>query len=421
MENPPYHVAGGAFIAPARPGQQIANLQETRTKSTRRRKLWELSHKCHCPVIGTCFDVTELRSLLRKAMHFPHDATDFVLHTSAVGHCESRSPVAEVLQKQLEKRYPLTIRQFAVARHTAALTKLWREAVAAGTGIPAALWATLTHPACDGALEQEVYADIHMIQHQIGSGNRADMKALKHLRDDNAALRHQLANARHETESLRAERAAETQTLGQRIVELRADLAGRDARIAHLTGEYERLRDSLPALKERQTLVQRAATAEALYLTFARQIEEQREEIHRLKEQLSQARETVAQLTAPTASEDAVSDACDDASPQLSGKCVLCVGGRSGSVDAYRQLVEKSGGRFIHHDGGLEESLHRIDGALTAADLVICQAGCISHNAYWRVKEQCKRTGKRCLFVRNSGISSFGRVLDEAMAESQNG
>jgi hypothetical protein len=66
-----------------------------------------------------------------------------------------------------------------------------------------------------------------------------------------------------------------------------------------------------------------------------------------------------------------------------------------------------------YHDGGLEESLHRIDSALAAADIVICQAGCISHNAYWRVKELCKRTGKPCMFVKNSGVSSFGRVVSE--------
>ena len=102
-----------------------------------------------------------------------------------------------------------------------------------------------------------------------------------------------------------------------------------------------------------------------------------------------------------------------------SGKCVLCVGGRTGAIEAYRHLVEQSGGRFLHHDGGLEESLHRIDGVLAAADLVICQAGCISHNAYWRVKEQCKRTGKRCLFIRNPGISSFGRAVNEACSPEQ--
>ena len=107
-----------------------------------------------------------------------------------------------------------------------------------------------------------------------------------------------------------------------------------------------------------------------------------------------------------------------DAPPvALDGKCVLCVGGRSGAVGAYREAVERQGGRFLHHDGGLEESLHRIDSALAAADLVICQAGCISHNAYWRVKEQCKRTGKPCLFVKRSGVSSFGRVIADLCGE----
>lgn len=33
------------------------------------------------------------------------------------------------------------------------------------------------------------------------------------------------------------------------------------------------------------------------------------------------------------------------------------------------------------------------------ADLVVYQTGCISHNAYWRVKDFCKCTGKRCVFV----------------------
>ena len=80
--------------------------------------------------------------------------------------------------------------------------------------------------------------------------------------------------------------------------------------------------------------------------------------------------------------------------------------------DAYRQVIEQRGGRFLHHDGGLEESLHRIDAALAAADLVICQAGCISHNAYWRVKEQCKRTGKPCIYMKTMGVSGLSRLIE---------
>jgi len=43
-------------------------------------------------------------------------------------------------------------------------------------------------------------------------------------------------------------------------------------------------------------------------------------------------------------------------------------------------------------DKGLEASLQ-------AADLVICQTGCMSHGDYWRVHDHCKRTGKLCMLV----------------------
>jgi hypothetical protein len=45
--------------------------------------------------------------------------------------------------------------------------------------------------------------------------------------------------------------------------------------------------------------------------------------------------------------------------------------------------------------------------------LVICQTGCISHDAYWRVKDHCKRTGKPCVFVENPGTASLRRALAE--------
>ena len=54
-----------------------------------------------------------------------------------------------------------------------------------------------------------------------------------------------------------------------------------------------------------------------------------------------------------------------------------------------------------------------LDESLAAADLVICQTGCISHNAYWRVKDHCKRTGKPCVFVDNPGSASLKRALTE--------
>jgi hypothetical protein len=87
------------------------------------------------------------------------------------------------------------------------------------------------------------------------------------------------------------------------------------------------------------------------------------------------------------------------------------VGGRPASVPVYRYIVERTGGRFLHHDGGEEESPARLDATLAAADLVICQTGCISHNAYWRVKDHCKRTGKQCVFVESPSTAGLKRAL----------
>nr|WP_238707814.1 DUF2325 domain-containing protein [Comamonas testosteroni] len=55
-------------------------------------------------------------------------------------------------------------------------------------------------------------------------------------------------------------------------------------------------------------------------------------------------------------------------------------------------LVETADSQALAEQQLLEDSLH-------AADLVICQTGCISDGAYWRVKDHCKRTGKTCLLV----------------------
>ncbi len=95
----------------------------------------------------------------------------------------------------------------------------------------------------------------------------------------------------------------------------------------------------------------------------------------------------------------------------LADRSVLCVGGRPASVPLYRLVVERTGGRFLHHDGGEEESAARLDATLAAADLVICQTGCVSHGAYWRVKDHCKRTGKRCVFVETPSRVALERAL----------
>lgn len=76
-------------------------------------------------------------------------------------------------------------------------------------------------------------------------------------------------------------------------------------------------------------------------------------------------------------------------------RSVLCIGNDDYAAALARQLVESTGGRFMKHEGADDA----LEASLKAADLVICQTGCISHDAYWRVRDHCKRTGKQCVLV----------------------
>lgn len=51
-----------------------------------------------------------------------------------------------------------------------------------------------------------------------------------------------------------------------------------------------------------------------------------------------------------------------------------------------------------------------LEASLAAADLVICQAGCMSHGAYWRVQDHCKRTGKACVLVEQPDALRIVRI-----------
>ena len=104
-------------------------------------------------------------------------------------------------------------------------------------------------------------------------------------------------------------------------------------------------------------------------------------------------------------------DTAELAARALSGKRILCVGGRTNLVQHYRALVERHGGELLHHDGGLEESLDAVTRAMTTVDAVLCPIDRVSHAATLKVKRACKHLAKEFIVLRSSGLSSFARVI----------
>ncbi|MET0089840.1 MAG: DUF2325 domain-containing protein [Candidatus Thiodiazotropha sp.] len=371
-----------------------------------RRKLWELNGSYHCPVIGTCASVSELRKVARQAqLQSEKRLSDYEIHSSFVTLAGERCPASRQLHKLLDRKYASAIKSFSQARDDTSLRQLWREFRDKGQ-IAGALWALMTHPSTSDALTREAYEEIHMLSHQIGASNRVDIKQLHALSQEVHTLKQQLARNTQKSAQTLAEK-------NQRIMDLKEQLAaGHEARqrLFHL--------ESGETIQGYQKRIEDLERKLAESLARAQQTE-------RLQLRQQQGK------GAPDRDDDRVPNtinpgevactACDQAgacpaiiSPvDLSGCCVLCVGGRTGAADHYRRLVEQNNGSFLHHDGGLEDSRQQLSVLLERADAVLCPADHVSHDAALRVKRYCKHAGKRCLFLRTAGKRSFAEALSQ--------
>jgi hypothetical protein len=382
-------------------------------QASRRRRLWELGAACHCPLVGVGLPLGVLRKLVDKAVAAGRSggavlADDYEIHVGAVSECGSRNRLSEALQKELERRYATVLLRFRAARNSAQVAQLWQAAVAGGD-VAGAFWAGLTHPRCTPELEEQMCRDLHMVQHQAGACARADIGKFNAALAENAQLGRELDKARQRINALLADKAAEAGRHAMHMMQQRAQVIGRDSMIASLRAELEQLKASIPGLEARNRLAARLAQMEQRERALRDQIAELRLEVSNART----AAMAPAPLSAPAEARTVVEHVMKIA-PRLNRQAVLCVGGRSGNVATYRELIEREGAQFAHHDGGLEDNANRLEASLAAADLVICQTGCISHSAYWRVKDYCKRTGKRCVFIENPSISSLARGLNEA-------
>lgn len=379
---------------------------------SRRRRLWELSRHAHCPVVGVCLPIAAVRRLIDKVLGGKAVASDYELHCGVNTECQQRGAIAEALQKELDHRYAAALRATRPLKTTETLAAWWTGQTM-GRDVPGALWATLTHPRCDTMLEETVLADIHMLQHQNGAADRADLTKLNALLSENEVLARELGAAQQRCVQQAADHARKLDAQNAALVRTRAELVGRDTVIATLQEDLQALETAVPALRSRDELtrqvaqqIERIQDLERALLKARHELERER---HRASEALATLHATQVDLRATATLTPDVS--ATEAGPALIDRSVLCVGGRAASLSVYRRLVEGVGGRFLHHDGGEEDNAGRLATTLAAADLVICQTGCISHNAYWRVKDHCKRTGKRCVFVENPSSASLRRAL----------
>ncbi len=383
---------------------------EPPAQGSRRRRLWELDSHAHCPVLGVCMPIAALRKVVNKVLGGQAVADDYDLHCGAVADCKYRSPIAEAMQRELDRRYMQPLREAAKAKTTEALAAWWEEALR-GQDLAGPLWATLTHARCTPALAQRVEGAVHMLQHQVGMAVRMDVNRFDALLDENAVLARELAAVQQRSTRQTEEHTRRTEVLQSVVVQIRAQLIGRDTTVAALQDYLQTLEAASPGLKSRFELARESERLVERNHDLQRGLLHSQQETERLRRRVDELGAELQSRAGVLAEPDETSAAGVEGATRLDDQSVLCVGGRPSSVPIYRQLIEGTGGRFLHHDGGEEDSDAKLDAMVAAADLVICQTGCISHNAYWRVKDHCKRTGKRCVFVESPSSAGLKRAL----------
>lgn len=381
-------------------------------RPVRRRKLWELAGHAHCPVVGVCLSFQALRRLAARVAPETAGFDDYALHSSSVQASRSRNKLSEAIQEELEQRHAGKVRQYRKLRSRAELEAAWHAAMAEGDVAPG-LWAVLTHPACDPLLAESISQQMHMLQHQAGASLRLDIAHYHALQEENASLARTLAGAQQRCERTTQEKTAALEALQERFIRQRGELIARETELAGLKAMLAELEAKLADGGARRRLEQQLQYQEERNAHLCLENARLNRELERHEGRIIE----IVPVAETSADEADCAHACSDGS--LEGHRILCVGGRESAVQVYRKLVEEAGGEFLHHDGGVEDRFGRLDSALGAADLVICQTGCISHNAYWRVKDHCKRTGKRCAFVANPSGAGLARGLQRLLSPDE--
>lgn len=371
-----------------------------------RRKLWHLPHRFHCAVIGTCLEVDELRALAPEVgLGDLRELSDYEVHTRFVGMADEKAPLSQRLQGLLDRRYRGAVRRFRRLRDEDKLREQWRADMAEGR-IAGAFWALVSHPATTTGLAYEVYGEIHMLGHQVGAGIRSGLRRLSKLEKRTKELTGQLSQAE--------KRANEHLSGKQRALEERDSWHERAKAAEDRAAKAEAALDEWERGERTRTLQRRIQQLER----------EVRHHARRAQRAEQDPRFNSTEGVTPPADFDSVpAERCGKPScpADLNGRCILCVGGRRGLHDRYREVVEAAGGEFLHHDGGIEHSDQRLHQLLERADQVVCPVNCVSHQATRCIKNHCKRSGLPCLFLESASVTAFSRALPRLARQTPDG
>ena len=382
---------------------------ECLTRVNNRSRIWELSTAWHCTVVGTCLNLSDLRSFARilNVRTVPGYSVDYQLHGLFVKEAEHDNKPGKMLNKLLDKRHALSIRKARSMNTVYALRDFWTRALADGD-IPGPYWAILSHPSNSEELGEQMFADVHMLSHLVGASNRANISKLQEVQEHISDLDQKFGRQqRQHIKSL--------ESRDQIISKLRLEIKDIQVTSKVSPKPYECLHP-LPSPHSFSSLHKNIANlSEKLQAcsSVIQKADKRIKDLEALVDELSNENTGLEGAFLQNWQDDSQKGPID-----LNGKCLLYVGGQRHTVHRLRNLVHDWNGKFIHHDGGLESSINELASAVTRADTIVFPVDCVSHSAANKVKRLCNQTMKPFITLRTSGVGSFVSGLRDGLKSS---
>ena len=342
-------------------------------------------------------------------------ADDHELHVVGVMLAGRRDAGAKMLQRALDRRHALAIKQYAKAKDEQALRQLWDESMRS-SDIPGAYWALLSHAAATETIVKKAFQDVHMLSHLVGAANRADIRRLRELEAEKGALTEKL---HRQQQHLRDGFTSRDETIRQLNALLARHPPGEGTSAnresgqddAASTGE-ETSRNVIADLNRklgqettrRERLEQRLSAMSATMKKTAAALQTAEGERDALRREIESLEDHIAAVLQPAAGDG-------EAAPELAAQTILYVGGRPNQIPQLKALVERTGARFLHHDGGIEHSSSLLPGLISRADVLLFPIDCISHDAVATLKRLCRQLEKPYLPLRTASLATLASSL----------
>lgn len=366
------------------------------TPKSGRFRLWEFTDSAHCLLIGTCLSPDDLIKIGKKlGLAYENGIRDYDIHSFYVQKSSVEGKEARAIHKLLDNRHSGSLRIVSREKDAEKLLILWRQMRDSGD-ISGGVYAFMTLSHIPFEVRHSIFGEIHMLSHLMGASYRKQSHEVSLLKEEISELKTRKEKAEFSHLNLVADHQKEVDKFHSELGNLKTKLDQKNEIVK--PKKPVKSSDSKVA-RALDSARKRARHAEMEYKNLVLQMEAVRREKNQLQIRLRNL--------------EMSEDLEESESIRLDGSSILYIGGRENLIPLLQSYAKECGANFIHHDGGQEDSVARIDEVLPSVDCVICPINCVSHDACLRAKYGCKKLGKSFMPIRTESQASFRRALKE--------